>query len=146
MTMQIVPKAGPLSTQIWRCNTCRPSIAGLCHKRNAERGAVECYWGYVSSFGNGSFRNVICLSVNDAAQHGLPHDCWLRDGDVLSLDFAVSVDGWLRGRWFPVCRGAVFEFGLDHECAGSQQRFVEVAGVAWLRVEYDEDADVVAGC
>ncbi|MGA1838557.1 type I methionyl aminopeptidase [Herbiconiux sp. 11R-BC] len=60
-----------------------------------ERGAVSCYWDYAPSFGNGPFRNVICLSVNDAAQHGLPHDYRLRDGDVLSLDFAVSVDGWV---------------------------------------------------
>jgi methionyl aminopeptidase len=60
-----------------------------------DRGAVSCYWDYAPSFGNGPFRNVICLSVNDAAQHGLPHDYRLRDGDVLSLDFAVSVDGWV---------------------------------------------------
>lgn len=61
----------------------------------ARRGAVSCYWDYAPSFGDGPFRNVICLSVNDAAQHGLPHDYALRDGDVLSLDFAVSVDGWV---------------------------------------------------
>ncbi|SDZ24431.1 type I methionyl aminopeptidase [Herbiconiux ginsengi] len=61
----------------------------------AERGATSCYWDYAPSFGNGPFHNVICLSVNDAAQHGLPHDYRLRDGDVLSLDFAVSVDGWV---------------------------------------------------
>ena len=48
-----------------------------------ERGAISCYWDYAPSFGNGPFRNVICLSVNDAAQHGLPHDYRLRDGDVL---------------------------------------------------------------
>ncbi len=33
--------------------------------------------------------------MNDAALHGLPHDYTLRDGDLLSLDFAVSVDGWV---------------------------------------------------
>jgi len=27
--------------------------------------------------------------------HGLPHDYTLRDGDLVSLDFAVSVDGWV---------------------------------------------------
>ncbi len=61
----------------------------------ARRGAESCYWDYAPSFGNGPFRNTICLSVNDAAQHGLPHDYALRDGDVLSLDFAASVDGWV---------------------------------------------------
>jgi methionyl aminopeptidase len=38
---------------------------------------------------------VLCTSVNDAALHGLPHDYTLVDGDVLSLDFAASVDGWV---------------------------------------------------
>ena len=64
-------------------------------RRVEERGAVSCYWDYAPSFGRGPFRNVICLSVNDAVLHGLPHDYVLRDGDLLSLDFAVSVDGWV---------------------------------------------------
>lgn len=61
----------------------------------AERGAVSCYWDYAPSFGSGPFRNVICLSVNDAVLHGLPHDYVLRDGDLLSMDIAVSIDGWV---------------------------------------------------
>jgi methionyl aminopeptidase len=59
-----------------------------------QRGAESCYWDYAPSFGRGPFRNVICLSVNDAVLHGLPHDYVLRDGDVLSLDMAVRIDGW----------------------------------------------------
>ncbi len=60
-----------------------------------DRGAVSCYWDYAPSFGRGPFRNVICLSVNDAVLHGLPHDYVLRDGDLLSMDIAVSIDGWV---------------------------------------------------
>ncbi len=60
-----------------------------------RRGAQSCYWDYDPSFGTGPFRNVICLSVNDAVLHGLPHDYRLRDGDVLTMDFAVSIDGWV---------------------------------------------------
>ncbi|MFJ5228960.1 type I methionyl aminopeptidase [Kitasatospora sp. NPDC088391] len=60
-----------------------------------RRGAQSCYWDYAPSFGRGPFRNVICLSVNDAVLHGQPHPYVLRDGDVLSLDFAVSIDGWV---------------------------------------------------
>jgi methionyl aminopeptidase len=59
-----------------------------------ELGAESCYWDYAPSFGRGPFRNVVCLSVNDAVLHGLPHDHVLRDGDVLSLDLALIVDGW----------------------------------------------------
>lgn len=60
-----------------------------------QRGAHSCYWDYAPSFGEGPFRNVLCLSVNDAVLHGLPHDYRLRDGDVLSADFAAGVDGWV---------------------------------------------------
>ncbi|QDQ98689.1 type I methionyl aminopeptidase [Tomitella fengzijianii] len=60
-----------------------------------ERGAQSCYWDYAPSFGRGPFRNVICLSVNDAVLHGLPHDYALRDGDLLSMDIAVSIGGWV---------------------------------------------------
>src|ERR1700754_1162102 len=61
----------------------------------SERGATSCYWDYAPSFGRGPFRNVICLSVNDAVLHGLPHDYALRDGDLLSMDIAVSIEGWV---------------------------------------------------
>ena len=60
-----------------------------------QRGATSCYWDYSPSFGRGPFRNVICLSVNDAVLHGLPHDYVLRDSDVLTMDIAVSIDGWV---------------------------------------------------
>ncbi|MFD6755248.1 type I methionyl aminopeptidase [Micromonospora gifhornensis] len=64
-------------------------------RRIAERGAESCYWDYAPSFGRGPFRNVLCLSVNDAVLHGLPHDYVLRDGDLLSIDMAVGIDGWV---------------------------------------------------
>jgi methionyl aminopeptidase len=60
-----------------------------------RRGAQSCYWDYSPSFGKGPFRNVVCLSVNDAVLHGLPHDYALRDGDILSTDLAVGIDGWV---------------------------------------------------
>ncbi|HEX7307392.1 type I methionyl aminopeptidase [Lentzea sp.] len=61
----------------------------------SERGAESCYWDYSPSFGRGPFRNVICLSVNDAVLHGLPKSHVLADGDLLSMDIAVSIDGWV---------------------------------------------------
>ncbi|MBB2943479.1 methionyl aminopeptidase [Actinoplanes lutulentus] len=64
-------------------------------RRIKERGAESCYWDYAPSFGRGPFRNVLCLSVNDAVLHGLPHKYVLRDGDLLSLDMAVGIDGWV---------------------------------------------------
>jgi methionyl aminopeptidase len=64
-------------------------------RRITERGAESCYWDYAPSFGRGPFRNVLCLSVNDAVLHGLPHDYVLRNGDLLSIDMAAGIDGWV---------------------------------------------------
>lgn len=60
-----------------------------------QAGATSCYVDYHPSFGAMPFGKVICTSVNDAALHGLPHDYVLADGDLLSLDFAVSINGWV---------------------------------------------------
>ena len=59
----------------------------------AEAGALSCYVDYAPSFGRGPFGHYICTSVNDAVLHGLPHDYALTDGDLLSLDFAISLGG-----------------------------------------------------
>jgi methionyl aminopeptidase len=58
-----------------------------------EAGAQSCYVDYEPSFGRGPFGHYICTSVNDAVLHGLPHDYALAEGDLLSLDLAVSLDG-----------------------------------------------------
>ncbi|OZC73357.1 type I methionyl aminopeptidase [Rhodococcus sp. 06-418-5] len=56
-------------------------------------GATSCYVDYAPSFGRGPFGHYICTSVNDAVLHGLPHDYALSDGDLLTLDLAVVLDG-----------------------------------------------------
>ena len=70
-------------------------LDALAHRMIRERGAESCYIDYHPSFGASPFGKVLCTSVNDAVLHGLPHDYVLRDGDLLSLDFACSVDGWV---------------------------------------------------
>ena len=70
-------------------------LDALAHRMVKERGAESCYIDYHPSFGAMPFGKVICTSVNDAVLHGLPFDYVLQDGDLLSLDFAASVDGWV---------------------------------------------------
>ncbi|MDQ0892629.1 methionyl aminopeptidase [Agromyces ramosus] len=70
-------------------------LDALAHEMIRAAGAESCYIDYHPSFGASPFGKVICTSVNDAVLHGLPHDYRLRDGDLLSLDFAASVDGWV---------------------------------------------------
>ena len=58
-----------------------------------EAGAQSCYVDYEPSFGRGPFGHYICTAVNDAVLHGLPSDYTLADGDLLTLDLAVLLDG-----------------------------------------------------
>jgi methionyl aminopeptidase len=58
-----------------------------------EAGAESCYVDYAPSFGRGPFGHHICTGINDAVLHGRPRDQRLADGDLLTLDLAVSVEG-----------------------------------------------------
>ncbi len=58
-----------------------------------EAGAESCYVDYAPSFGRGPFGHYICTAVNDAVLHGRPNDYRLADGDLLTLDLAVSTGG-----------------------------------------------------
>ena len=70
-------------------------LDALAHDMIRERGAESCYIDYHPSFGAMPFGKVLCTSVNDAVLHGLPHDYTIQDGDLVSFDFAVAVDGWV---------------------------------------------------
>jgi methionyl aminopeptidase len=63
------------------------------HAMIVEAGALSCYVDYEPSFGRGPFGHYICTSVNDAVLHGKPYDYPLADGDLLTLDLAVSRGG-----------------------------------------------------
>jgi methionyl aminopeptidase len=60
----------------------------------AEHGATSPFLHYQPSFAHIPFPAVICASVNDAALHGIPGPYRLADGDLLSIDFGATLNGW----------------------------------------------------
>ncbi len=88
-------------------------LDALAHKMIRERGAESCYIDYHPSFGAMPFGKVLCTSVNDAALHGLPFDYELQDGDLVSLDFAASVDGWVADSALSLVVGTPRQEDLD---------------------------------
>ncbi|WP_151526082.1 type I methionyl aminopeptidase [Serinicoccus kebangsaanensis] len=96
-----------------------------------EAGAQSCYVDYAPSFGDGPFGHWICTSVNDAVLHGLPHDDRLADGDLLSLDLAVSLHG--------VAADAAISFVVGRPRSPEDQRMIDTteraltAGIAAAR-------------
>ena len=53
-----------------------------------ERGGVPSFLGYRGYPGR------ICASVNEVIVHGIPDDRVLEEGDILSVDVGLTVDGW----------------------------------------------------
>ena len=84
----------------------------LAHQMIRDRGAESCYIDYHPSFGASPFGRVLCTSVNEAVLHGLPHDYVLQDGDLLSVDFAASVDGWVSDSAYSMVVGTPREEDL----------------------------------
>ncbi len=60
----------------------------------AEAGAKPSFLDYLPSFAPTPFPGVICTSVNDVIVHGIPSDYRLVDGDLVSIDCGVHLDGW----------------------------------------------------
>jgi methionyl aminopeptidase len=88
-------------------------LDAVAHDMIRERGAESCYIDYHPSFGAMPFGKVLCTSVNDAVLHGLPFDYTLRDGDLLSVDFAASVDGWVSDSALSMVVGRPAQQDLD---------------------------------
>ena len=55
-------------------------------------GAEPAFKGY--QVGDNVFPNTLCTSVNEAVVHGIPTDYALQDGDLLSLDCGVKLNGY----------------------------------------------------
>ncbi len=88
-------------------------LDALAHTMIKDAGAESCYVDYHPSFGASPFGKVLCTSVNDAVLHGLPFDYALQDGDLLSVDFAANVNGWVADSALSVVVGNARQEDLD---------------------------------
>jgi methionyl aminopeptidase len=71
----------------------------------ADAAATSPFLGYRPAFAPVPFPAVICASVNDAALHGIPTEYELADGDLLSVDFGATLDGWTGDAAISFCVG-----------------------------------------
>ncbi|HEY8590224.1 MAG TPA: type I methionyl aminopeptidase [Naasia sp.] len=102
-------------------------LDAIAHRMIRDAGAESCYIDYHPSFGAMPFGKVLCTSVNDAVLHGLPFDYAIRDGDVVSVDFAASVGGWVADSALTVVAGTPIE--ADLRLIATTERALE-AGIA----------------
>lgn len=77
----------------------RPGITTKELDAEAERMCLanhaECLFkGVPGRRGAGPFPASICASINEELVHGIPSDRAIAEGDVVSIDFGVRLDGW----------------------------------------------------
>src|SRR2546421_3698487 len=87
---------------------CREGVRTIELDRLAERriraaGARPGFLGYHG------FPNSICVSINDEAVHGIPGKRRIEDGDIVSLDMGLVLDGFWADMGCTVAVGKVGE-------------------------------------
>ncbi len=81
---------------------------GMTTKELADIAAAELknLGGEPSFLGYQDFPDVICISVNDEVVHGIPSkDKIIKDGDIVGLDFGVTVKGMITDAAISVIAG-----------------------------------------
>jgi methionyl aminopeptidase len=86
----------------------KPGVTTLYLDRIAEEfirdnGATPAFKGY------GGFPNTLCTSVNEEVVHGIPSDYILKEGDIISVDCGVILNGWYGDSAFTFAVGKISE-------------------------------------
>jgi methionyl aminopeptidase len=117
-----------------------------------SRGGVPTFLGYRGPY---PYPASICTSVNDVVVHGIPNEYALAEGDILSVDVGVTLDGFVADsaytfpvgeidteaeRLLEVCNAALYA-GIENARSGGRltdishavQRVTEEAGFSIVR-------------
>ncbi|MBE50255.1 MAG: type I methionyl aminopeptidase [Flavobacteriales bacterium] len=86
----------------------KPGVTTLYLDRIAEEfirdnGGIPAFKGY------GGFPNSLCTSVNSHVVHGIPNDNNLINGDIISVDCGVLMNGYFGDSAYTYCVGNVSE-------------------------------------
>lgn len=73
-----------------------------------DHGATPTFLGFPNPYGE-PFPAAICASVNDQVVHGVPNDEPLKDGDIVSVDCGVLLNGFNGDSCYTFCVGEVSE-------------------------------------
>jgi methionine aminopeptidase, type I len=66
-----------------------------------DHSAIPAFKGY------GGFPKTLCTSVNDEVVHGIPSDYSLKEGDIISVDCGVILNGWYGDSAFTFAVGKI---------------------------------------
>ncbi len=111
----------------------------LALEMTAAAGAKALFKGVPCPYGGRAFPGAICASINEQLVHGIPSPkVILRQGDILSVDFGVKLDGY--------CGDAAMTFGIGsispqkQKLIDTTRRMLDIAieqsapGIKWSAV------------
>lgn len=82
----------------------------IAFQMTVEAGAEALFKGVRSPMSNTPFPGAICASINEQVVHGIPSEnTRLRDGDILSVDFGVRLNGYCGDAAVTIAVGDVSE-------------------------------------
>ena len=86
----------------------RPGITtlyldGIAELFIRDNGGIPAFKGY------GGFPGTLCTSVNEEVVHGIPSKYVLKEGDIISIDCGVILDGWYGDSAFTFPIGEISE-------------------------------------
>ncbi len=95
----------------------------------ADAGAEALFKGVLSPHARIPFPGAICASINEQVVHGIPSEgAKLNEGDILSIDFGVKLDGY--------CADAALTIGVG-EISDNKRRLVDTTRYV-LGISIDE--------
>lgn len=93
-------------------------LDAMAAEMTLEAGAIPLFKGVPCPYKSYPFPGVICASVNEQLVHGIPSKkVILHEGDILSVDFGVKLDGY--------CGDAAFTVGVGR-ITPDRQRLLDV--------------------
>lgn len=111
----------------------KPGITGKALDTHAEQ-FIRDHNGLPAFKGYNGFPNALCISVNEQVVHGIPSDKPFSEGDIVSIDCGVLMDGFYGDAAFTFAIGKIQEevkrllyttlkslyLGIDQAIAGNR--------------------------
>lgn len=86
----------------------QPGVTTLELDRRAEE-FIRDHGGIPAFLGYSGFPNTLCMSPNSQVVHGIPNNEPLKDGDIVSVDCGVLMNGFFGDSAYTFCVGDVAE-------------------------------------
>jgi methionyl aminopeptidase len=114
-------------------------LDNVAMQMTADAGAEALFKGVRNPHARIAFPGAICASVNEQVVHGIPSEhTKLREGDIISIDFGVRLDGYCGDAAVTVAVGPISE--EKHRLVDVTKQALDIAiagarpGVKWSSV------------